>query len=91
MVRVIDWLKTGEALKSEMNRKNMSVKSLSEKTGFSERTIKNYVNGKSKIATDRLLSISNCLEVPVGDIVVCDETALKNLKQYASEIKRIKS
>lgn len=55
-------------LKAEMARRNISINEISNVLGVSEKTVRNYLNGKSKISWFDVIKIQNSFfpELKVG-------------------------
>lgn len=66
----VDKVKTGEKIKSLMEKRGDKVSNLSQITGLSNSAIRNYINGKNPPSLQNLGVIADVYGVSISDIVV---------------------
>lgn len=69
VVHVLDKQATCEKIKLEMDRQNISIRSLSEILGISYQALWKYTKGLSFPSIDHLYAISKVLDVKVDDLL----------------------
>lgn len=73
MKHTVDYVKTGKNLKQILSDKNISVNELAEKMECSPRTIRDWINAKTKISTKSLIVLMWALETESSDIIMTIE------------------
>lgn len=66
-------MKTGEAIKKELEKKGMSQKDLCEKTGISESAMSKYLSKDTSLRSDILAKIARALDVSIYTLLGVQE------------------